>query len=74
MDGMTGDPPFLFYIFRGDLTMIAYAKFNGYFSNVLLVLDVTVTLLTTLLCQYRFGLKMIWASIKGHHAAVVSHR
>ena len=29
MEGMTGDPPFLFWIFKGDLTRIAYAKFLG---------------------------------------------
>ena len=29
MDGMTGDPPFLFCISKGDLTRIAYAKFHG---------------------------------------------
>ena len=29
MDGMTGDPPFLFWISKGDLTRIAYAKFHG---------------------------------------------
>ena len=38
MDGMTGEPPFLLWIFKSDLTMIAYAKFNGiltvgYFLN-----------------------------------------
>ena len=54
MDRMTGDP-FLFWIFNGDLTMMAYAKFNGfltvaYFLNGLEVLDVTVTLSNTLLC------------------------
>ena len=38
MDGMTSDPPFLFWSFKGDLTRIAYAKFHGvlivgYFIN-----------------------------------------
>ena len=50
---MDGETPFLFVIFKGGMTMIAYAKFNefltvGYFLNGLL--DVTVTLLNTLLC------------------------
>ena len=29
MDWMTGDPPFLSLISKGDLTRIAYAKFHG---------------------------------------------
>ena len=29
LDGMTGDPPFLFRISKGDLTRIACAKFHG---------------------------------------------
>ena len=39
MDDMTGDPPLLFWIFKGDLTVIDYAKFNeflyaGYFFEI----------------------------------------
>ena len=33
MDGMTDDPPFLFQIFKGELRMIAYAKFNGFLNE-----------------------------------------
>ena len=32
MDGMTGEPPFSFCIFKGDLTIIAYAKFNEFLT------------------------------------------
>ena len=32
MDGMTGDPPFVLSIFKGELTMIAYAKFDGFLN------------------------------------------
>ena len=54
MHGMTGDHLFYFWIFEGDLTIIAYAKFNGfltvgYISNGLKLLDVTVTSSNTLL-------------------------
>ena len=54
-DSMTGNLHFLFWIFNGDQTLTAYAKFNeflpvGYFFNELYVLDVTVTLLKILLC------------------------
>ena len=54
MDGMTGDPPFLFCISKGDLTMIVYVMFHGflnveYFANGHYVLDVTFTLSNTIL-------------------------
>ena len=32
MDAMTGDPPFLFWVFKGNLTMIAYAKLGGFLT------------------------------------------
>ena len=37
-DGSTGDPPFLFWIFKGDLTIKACARFDefliaGHFLN-----------------------------------------
>ena len=43
-DGMTGDPLFLFWIFKGDLTMKAYAMFEeilnvGYLLNGFSILD-----------------------------------
>ena len=31
MDGSTGDPPFLFHIFKGDLIMILFIFQNGGF-------------------------------------------
>ena len=33
MDGMTDDPPFLFWIFKGDLTIVVYAKFYGFLTT-----------------------------------------
>ena len=32
MDGVTGDPPFSFWIFKTDQVMIAYAKVNGFLN------------------------------------------
>ena len=45
MDGMTGDLPFLFKIFKGDLSIKTYARFDGiltegYILNGLSILDV----------------------------------
>ena len=48
-------PPFLFWVFKGDLTMIVYTKFNGfltaeYFLNGLLILEVMVSLFFNIHC------------------------
>ena len=48
MNEMKSDPPSLFWILRGDMALIAYAKFKGfltvgYFQNGRWVLDGIVT-------------------------------
>ena len=55
MDGMNGDPPFLFEIFQGDLIMKAYAKFDEILTaeclqNWLTILGVTVKVSNPLVC------------------------